>query len=169
MQYQRPEIKKYIRDISNKLVGASMSIQNTIDLYVKINIEIEKVKNGNSISKSAIANYTKIRDKSTEFMMKKLDNQILSFLKSIKQENVYRARLERNEEYKEEMKKSRLEKIINNRLQLLFYHINQDLKNETSLQQNYRKRTYFFNQTKRARREEALKNRDVGLINWQEK
>lgn len=168
MQYQTPEMKLYIRDISNKIIGASISIQNIIDLYVKANIEIEKVKNGNSISKTAIANYTKVREKSTEFMIKKIDNQILNYLKNIKQDNIYRIRMEKNKEYIEKNKERQLEKIINNRLQMLFYNINQDLKMENSMQQGYKKRTYFFNQTKRARREEALKSRDVGFINWQE-
>lgn len=169
MQYQTAEMKSYIRNISNKIVGASVSIQNTIDLYVKANIEIEKVKNGNSISKSAIANYTKERNKSTEFMMKKIDNQILNYLKHIKQDNTQRIRREQHEKYIEKCKEWQLDKIINNRLQSLFYNINQDIIIENSMQQGYKNRAYFLNQTKRARREEALKNRDVGLINWQEK
>lgn len=162
-------MKTYIREISNKIVGASTSIQNTIDTYIKANIEIEKVKNGNSISKNAIANYTKARDNSTEFMMKKIDNQILQYLKNLKQDEIYKKKTEKNKEYIEKVRKRQLERILNNRLQRLFYDINQELRNENKMQQGYISRTSFFNYTKRARREEALKNRDVGLINWQEK
>ena len=169
MQYQTAEMKTYIRDISNKIFRASTSIQNIVDLYVKTNIEIEKVKNGNSISKVATASYAKVRNQSMEFMMKKIDNQILNCLKKVKQDNIYRIRVEKNKEYTEKMKEIQLEKVINNRLQMLFYNINQDLNIENNMQQGYKKRTHFLNQTKRARREEALKNRDIGLINWQEK
>lgn len=169
MQYQTAEMKSYIRNISNKIVGASISIQNMIDLYVKANIEIEKVKNGNSISKSAIVNYTKVRKQSTEFMMKKIDNQILNYLKHIKQDNIQTIRREQHEKYMEKYQERQLDKVINNRLHSLLYSINQDIIIENSMQQSYRNRAYFLSQTKRARREEALKNRDVGLINWQEK
>lgn len=138
-------------------------------MYIKANIEIEKVKNGNSISKNAIANYTKVRDKSTEFMMKKIDNQVLSYLKQIKQDNMQRIRREQHKQYIEKSREWQLEKIINNRLQNLLYSINQDIITEYSMKKGYKNRVYFYNQTKRARREEALKNRDVGLINWEEK
>ena len=86
MQYQKPELKSIIRDISKKIVESSTIIRDTIELYVKSNVEIEKIKNGNPKTKD---NFRKIKNQSYEFMMKKIDNQILSYLKNIqKEENI---------------------------------------------------------------------------------
>ena len=169
MQYQTPELKKNIRNITNEIVGASTTIQNTIDLYVKSNVEIEKVKNGNSTNKRNLENYTKVRDKSTEFMMKKIDNRILNFLKGIQQDYLLQVRAEENRAYTQKYMKWKIGQIINYRLNRLFFAINQDLKNENKINNGYNTRNYILNKTKRAIREEALRNRDVGLIDWQEK
>ena len=42
MQYQKPELKSIIRDISKKIVESSTIIRDTIELYVKSNVEIIK-------------------------------------------------------------------------------------------------------------------------------
>jgi len=102
-------------------------------------------------------------------MMKKIDNQILNYLKKVNQDNLYILQIERNKEYAEKNRNWQINTIINNRLHDLFSKINQDVKFEQKMQESYINRTYFLNQTKRARREEALRNRDVGMINWQEK
>ena len=157
MQYQKPELKSIIRDISKKIVESSTIIRDTIELYVKSNVEIEKIKNGNPKTKD---NFKKIKNQSYEFMMKKIDNQILSYLKNIQKEE--------NIEYYEKIKKWNINKIINYRLHHLFYSINDELKNQNNILRSYKRRYNILNQTKRARKEEALKNRDIGMINWQE-
>jgi len=169
MQYQTPKTKEHIRNISNKIVESSVSIQSTISLYIRANIAIEEIKNGNATNKKAIENYTKVKTESREFMMKKIDNQILNYLKKVNQDNLYILQIERNKEYAEKNRNWQINTIINNRLHDLFSKINQDVKFEQKMQESYINRTYFLNQTKRARREEALRNRDVGMINWQEK
>ena len=169
MQYQTVTVKSFIRNIANKIIGASTTIQNTIDLYVKSNVEIEKIKNGNATNKKAMQSYQKVREKSTEFMMKKVDNQILNYLTNVQKEKFNRDKLEKSEIYQDRIKEKQIERIINFRLHSLFYNINQELKHENEIQNGYEQRTYILNQTKRARKEEALRNRDIGFINWQEK
>lgn len=165
MQYQKPELKSIIRDISKKIVESSTIIRDTIELYVKSNVEIEKIKNGNPKTKD---NFRKIKNQSYEFMMKKIDNQILSYLKNIQKEENTKKYLSINNEYYEKIKKWNINKIINYRLHHLFYSINDELKNQNNILRSYKRRYNILNQTKRARKEEALKNRDIGMINWQE-
>ena len=81
MQYQIPEVKGEIRNITNKIIQSSEQIKSEIDQYMYTCIEIEKIKNSNNMDKQFKRHKLKEQN---EFILKKIDNQILSYLKETK-------------------------------------------------------------------------------------
>lgn len=164
MQYQTPEMKDKIRDVSNLILSSSISIKKTINEYIDSCIQAEKVKLGNQETPKAKEQYKKIANNAKEFMMKKIDNQVLQFLK----EQDKNEHLEKKQQEFEDRSKEYYKQIIGNDLCRLFSQIFNDLKNTSEFRENLNKKTRIQNLTKNARRDFYLKNKDRGLINWEE-
>lgn len=164
MQYQTKELKKDIRNSTLKMVKYSTAIKETIDKFIKSNIEVEKIKNPSLSDKQ----YNKVISKSKEFMLKKIDNQILQFLK---EQNNIKWNL-KQAEFKAKQEQSQKEyyrQAIGNDLAKLLSAIFSE-NYETGQFQNFLvNKTKRLNETKIARKEYYLKNRDKGFIDWEEK
>lgn len=164
MQYQTKELKKDIRNSTLKMVKYSTAIKETIDKFIKSNIEVEKIKNPSLSDKQ----YNKVISKSKEFMLKKIDNQILQFLK---EQNNIKWNL-KQAEFKSKQEQSQKEyyrQAIGNDLAKLLSAIFSE-NYETGQFQNFLvNKTKRLNETKIARKEYYLKNRDKGFIDWEEK
>lgn len=167
MQYQTPEFKDKIREVSYSILDSSLIIKKTINSYINSCIEAEKIKFGNQKNKKAIEKYKKVEENSKEFMMKKIDNQILQFLR---EQNAYEI-LEKRELDKEVLEKKSREyysQKIGRDICKLFSDVFNDLKDSSEFQSNLNKKTKLKNLTKNARREFYLRNKNKGLINWEE-
>ena len=158
MQYQSPKVKAKIREATIKIIGSSTSIKQNIKEYVDYIIEAEKIKRVNLNKK----NITNIAMKANEEMYKKVDNQVLGFIKEV----IHKT----NKELKNNnlMQSNLLNKVISNNLSSLYLMIYSLTKEESKFQKHLNRKTRANNQTKAAKREWYLKNRDRGLINWQE-
>lgn len=84
MQYQTPEIKEKIRAVTNKILQSSSQIKAEVNSYINACMETEKIKNVNNKTKQARKATEQIIKKEIEFILKKVDNQILDYLKESK-------------------------------------------------------------------------------------
>lgn len=164
MQYQTKELKKDIRNSTLKIVKSSTAIKETIDKFVKSNIEAEKIKNPYLSDKQ----YNKVASKSKEFMLKKIDNQILQFLKEQKniKWNLKQAEFKAKQE---QTQKEYYRQAIGKDLAKLLSAIFSENYNTEQFQNFLVNRTKKLNETKVAKKEYYLKNRDKGFIDWEEK
>lgn len=167
MQYQTPEIKEKIRNISTSILDSSLSIKKTVNDYINSCVEAEKLKYGNQKNAKSLEQYKKIEKESKEFMMKKIDNQILQFLKEQNDDEVKKQN-ELNREISEKKNREYYSQKVGNDICKLFSDIFNDLKNSSEFQKNLNKKTKIQNLNKNARREFYLKNKNKGLINWEE-
>lgn len=167
MQYQTPEIKEKIRNISTSILDSSLSIKKTVNDYINSCVEAEKLKYGNQKNAKSLEQYKKIEKESKEFMMKKIDNQILQFLKEQNDDEVKKQN-ELNREISEKKNREYYSQKVGNDICKLFSDIFNDLKNSSEFQKNLNKKTKMQNLNKNARREFYLKNKNKGLINWEE-
>ncbi len=159
MQYQTPEVKEKIRAITNKILTSSSQIKDEVNLYINACIEIEQIKNINNTIKQNRKAINQTIEKETEFILKKIDNQILNYLKDTKTKIL------------EELNSKSYNKLITNMilktLNHLFRCINNDLNNTLNFKSELNKRTMNLSLSKRAKKEFALKHRDVGIIDWE--
>lgn len=167
MQYQTPEVKEKIRNISTSILDSSLSIKKTVNDYITSCVEAEKLKYGNQENAKSLEQYKKIEKESKEFMMKKIDNQILQFLKEQNDDEV-KEQNELNREISEKKNREYYSQKVGNDICKLFSDIFNDLKNSSEFQKNLNKKTKIHNLNKNARREFYLKNKNKGLINWEE-
>lgn len=167
MQYQIPEVKEKIRAITNKILTSSSQIKGEVNSYINACIEIEQIKNINNTVKQNRKAINQTMDKETEFILKKIDNQILDYLKDIKRSIIEK----QSKLIKEKLNSKSYNKLITNmifkRLNYLFIYINNDLNETLNLKHDLNKRTMNLYTSKRAKREFALKHRDVGIIDWE--
>lgn len=167
MQYQTLEIKEKIRAITNKILTSSSQIKGEVNSYINACIEIEQIKNINNTVKQNRKAINQTIEKETEFILKKIDNQILDYLKDIK----IKILEEQSKLIKEKLNSKSYNKLITNmifkRLNQLFRYINNDLNNTLNLKSELNKKTRNLSLSKRAKKEFALKHRDVGIIDWE--
>lgn len=167
MQYQTLEIKEKIRVITNKILTSSSQIKGEVNSYINACIEIEQIKNINNTVKQNRKAINQTIEKETEFILKKIDNQILDYLKDIK----IKILEEQSKLIKEKLNYKSYNKLITNmifkRLNQLFRYINNDLNNTLNLKSELNKKTRNLSLSKRAKKEFALKHRDVGIIDWE--
>lgn len=167
MQYQTPEIKEKIRAITNKILTSSSQIKDEVNSYVNACIEIEQIKNINNTVRQNRKAINQTMQKETEFILKKIDNQILDYLKDTKRKVIE----EQSKLIKEKFNFKSYNKLINNmilkRLNYLFIYINNDLNETLNLKNNLNIKTMNLYTSKRAKREFALKHRDIGIIDWE--
>lgn len=170
MQYQSQDIKEKLREITIKIIESSSQIKREFNEYIEASIEIERIKNTNCSS----SNLIEIVDNETEFMLKKIDNQVLNYLKETKDKIINERKECISLEYekdKTEREKDYYDKLIMNvitqRMKNLFTNIYNELNNTNNLNTYFNKETRKLSQTKKERRDWALKHRDIGMIEWE--
>lgn len=167
MEYQNPELKEKIRAITDKIIESSSQIKDKVDSYINACVKAEKIKNINNTPKQTKSAMEQTIKRETEFILKKVDNQILDYLKDVKGKIMEEQNhLLKNEFYKEKYNRL-ISNIISNGMCILFADINNDLGNTLNLKQQLNKKTKILSISKRAKREFALKYRDVGFFNWE--
>ena len=167
MQYQTPEVKEKIRAITNKIIESSSQIRSEVNSYINACIETEKIKNINNLSKQSNKKMEQTIQKETEFILKKVDNQILDFLKDAKVKVIDEQNKLREKAFYEEKYNRLILNIISQRMNNLFTNINNDLANTLYLKNQLSRKTRNLSISKRAKKEFALKQRDVGFIDWE--
>ena len=167
MQYQTPEVKEKIRAIINKIIQSSSQIKSEVNSYINACIETEKIKNINNTSQRSNIKMEQTIKRETEFILKKVDNQILEFLK----ESKGKITEEQQKLFEKDFDKKKCNKLILNilskKMSHLFININNDLNNTLNVKKYLNKKTINLSLSKRAKREFALKHRDVGTIDWE--
>lgn len=170
MQYQSQDIKEKLREITIKIIESSSQIKREFNEYIEASIEIESIKNTNCNS----SNLIELIDNETEFMLKKIDNQVLNYLKETKCEIINDRKERISLEYekdKTEREKDYYDKLIMNvitqRIKNLFISIYNELNNTNNLNTYFNKKTRKLSQTKKERRDWVLKHRDIGMIDWE--
>lgn len=167
MQYQTPEVKEKIRAITNKILTSSSQIKGEVNSYINACIEIEQIKNINNTVNQNRKAINQTMERETEFILKKIDNQILDYLKDTKRGIIE----EESKLIKEKLNSKSYNKLITNmifkRLNYLFIYINNDLNETLNFKNDLNKKTMNLSTFKRAKREFALKHRDVGIIDWE--
>ncbi|MBO5348451.1 MAG: hypothetical protein J6A89_01330 [Clostridia bacterium] len=167
MQYQSPEVKEKIRAITEKIIESSSQIKDRVNSYINACIETEKIKNINNTPKQTKRAIDKIIKIEREFILKKVDNQILNYLKEAR-ENITS---EQEKCLKREYEAKEYNKLISNillqRMSYLFTNINDDLSNTLNVKKYLNKKTINLSLSKRAKKEFALKHRDIGIIDWE--
>lgn len=167
MQYQTPEVKEKIRAIINKIIQSSSQIKSEVNSYINACIETEKIKNINNTSQRSNIKMEQTIKRETEFILKKVDNPILEFLKESKGKIME----EQQKLFEKDFDKKKCNKLILNilskKMSHLFININNDLNNTLNVKKYLNKKTINLSLSKRAKREFALKHRDVGTIDWE--
>lgn len=167
MQYQTPEVKEKIRAITNKIIQSSSQIKSKVNLYINACIETEKIKNVNNTYKQTKRAIEHTVKKETEFILKKVDNQILEYLKESKRKIMEEQQNLFEKEFNKEKYNKLILNILSKRMSKLFTNINNDLSNTLNLKRYLNKKTINLSLSKRAKKEFALKHRDVGTLDWE--
>ncbi len=167
MQYQTPEVKEKIRAITNKIIQSSSQIKSEVNLYINACIETEKIKNVNNTYKQTKRAIEHTVKKETEFILKKVDNQILEYLKESKRKIMEEQQNLFEKEFNKEKYNKLILNILSKRMSKLFTNINNDLSNTLNLKRYLNKKKINLSLSKRAKKEFALKHRDVGTIDWE--
>lgn len=167
MQYQTPEVKEKIRAITNKIIQSSSQIKSEVNSYINACIETEKIKNVNNTSKQTRRAIEHTVKKETEFILRKVDNQILEYLKESKRKIMEEQQKLFEKEFNEEKYNKLILNMLSKRMSNLFTNINNDLSNTLNVKKYLNKKTINLSLSKRAKKEFALKHRDVGTIDWE--
>ena len=167
MQYQTPEVKEKIRAITNKIIQSSSQIKSEVNLYINACIETEKIKNVNNTYKQTKRAIEHTVKKETDFILKKVDNQILEYLKESKRKIMEEQQNLFEKEFNKEKYNKLILNILSKRMSKLFTNINNDLSNTLNLKRYLNKKKINLSLSKRAKKEFALKHRDVGTIDWE--
>lgn len=167
MQYQTPEVKEKIRAITNKIIQSSSQIKSEVNSYINACIETEKIKNVNNTSKQTRRAIEHTVKKETEFILRKVDNQILEYLKESKRKIMEEQQKLFEKEFNEEKYNKLILNMLSKRMSNLFTNINNDLSNTLNVKKYLNKKTINLSLSKRAKKEFALKYRDVGTIDWE--
>lgn len=167
MQYQTPEIKEKIRAITNKILQSSSQIKVEVNSYINACIETEKIKNVNNTTKQARKATEQIIKKETEFILKKVDNQILDYLKESKGKIMDEQKELLKKEFDDREYNILISNILSKRMHNLFTNINNALSDTINIKKSLNATTKSISHSKRAKREWALKHRDIGIIDWE--
>lgn len=175
-QYQTPQTKKALDDISKLILNTSLNCKEMF--YKYINSEIEASKYLADIENST--DYERVKQSAKDFMYAKLGNQILQFVKNSKLEANREKWNERKEEFKNKREEnkinyemSRKEKEINYRSRVetekLINSIFSTLDQEINVNQarNSRLKESFKNMSKEAKREWIKKMRNSTGFDWE--
>lgn len=89
-QYQTPMTKQVLDEISMLLLNVSNACKSEVENYIEICVNIDKVMQ----QIDNYEDYSKSRDKANKFVMNKIGNQILKFVKEMKTEEYERKKEE---------------------------------------------------------------------------
>ena len=178
-QYQEPEAKRIINEISLLLVNSNVDCKNKFTKYIDTCIKIDKI-----LQKiNTYRDYEKSKNVARYEMLKKIGNQLLKFIKETKTEEYTRKKQEwherkeywyqRNQEYqkaqgefeaRQEIYEKQLQEInIRNLIQDTYKILSQE---NISKHQKYKRATRTFGDlSKREIKEFMRKNKDAG-IDW---
>lgn len=178
-QYQEPESKKIINEISLLLINSNVDCKNTFTTYIDTCIKIDKILQKVNTYKD----YEKSKNIARYEMLKKIGNQLLKFIKETKTEEYARKKQEwiekkeywnqKNKEYQEEIGKyearqeiyeKQLQEInIRNLIQDIYKLLSEE---NISKFQKYKRTTRTFGDlSKREIKELIRKNKATG-IDW---
>lgn len=169
MQYQTPEVKEKVRAITNKIIQLSSQIKDKVNSYIDACIETEKIKNINNTSQRSNIKMEQTIKRKTEFILKKVDNQILEFLKESKGSIMEKQRKSFEKDFDEKKCNKLILNMLSKKMSNLFININNDLSNTLNVKKYLNKKTINLSLSKRAKREFALKHKDEGFIKWEVK
>lgn len=169
MQYQTPEVKEKVRAITNKIIQLSSQIKDKVNSYIDACIETEKIKNINNTSQRSNIKMEQTIKRETEFILKKVDNQILEFLKESKGNIMEKQRKSFEKDFDEKKYNKLILNMLSKKMSNLFININNDLSNTLNVKKYLNKKTINLSLSKRAKREFALKHKDEGFIKWEVK
>lgn len=170
--YQSPEVKRNIDIISKLILKSSEDCKCEFDEYIKTSINASKLMEEIDSKKS----YDRIKKKAENEMFNKIGNQILQFMKSISFEEFIRKREEwinRQLNYEEikGIQKANMEENIKqeeqNNIRKMITEVFQVLSNENISHNAYFNRIKRnTNLSKQSKKEQYLKNRMKGNIDW---
>lgn len=169
MQYQTPKVKEKVRAITNKIIQLSSQIKDKVNSYIDACIETEKIKNINNTSQRSNIKMEQTIKRETEFILKKVDNQILEFLKESKGSIMEKQRKSFEKDFDEKKCNKLILNMLSKKMSNLFININNDLSNTLNVKKYLNKKTINLSLSKRAKREFALKHKDEGFIKWEVK
>ena len=178
-QYQEPEAKRIINEISLLLVNSNNDCKNKFTTYIDTCIKIDKILQKVNTYKD----YEKVKNSARYEMLKKVGNQLLKFIKETKTEEYIRKKQEwlerkeywnqRNKEFEEaqgeyearqQLYEKQLQEInIKNLIQETYKLLSEE---NISKYQKYKRATRTFGDlSKREIKELMRKNKDAG-IDW---
>lgn len=170
-QYQTPEVKQAIDDISKLILNTSMECKEMF--YEYINSEIEASKYLADIENST--DYERVKQRAKDTMYSKIGNQILQFIKNtkseVKEEN-WKKRQEEYEnkkaEYEINRKQSQIDYEKRNETKNLIKSVFSTLDEENTVNRarNERLKESFKNMSKEAKREWIKKMRNSSGFDW---
>lgn len=174
-QTQTKEVKELIDNTSYLILNSSRECLNTFAKYVKTEIKIGEIL-GQADTPEKLNN---VKDRAEKFMLNKMGNQILKFLKE--EEYIQK----RKEQYEQKMKEYEEKKIIkeqefleeqvdylenqlrNNETRLIsevFYLLNQENISIGGKYENLKSK--YSSLSKQAKKEKYLEQRNASNINW---
>lgn len=170
-QYQTPEVKKYIDDISKLILNTSLECKEMF--YDYINSEIEASKYLADIENST--DYERVKQRAKDIMYSKIGNQILQFIKITKNE----AKNEKWKDKQEEFKNKKSEYEMNRKQDQIDYKKRNettnlirsvfstlDEENAVNQARNTRLKESFKNMSKEAKKEWIKKMRNSSGFDW---
>lgn len=170
-QYQMPNVKQAIDDISKLILNTSLECKEMF--YNYINSEIEASKYLADIENST--DYERVKQRAKDTMYSKIGNQILQFIKNTKSEantEKWRKRQEEFEnkkaEYEINRKQSQIDYKKRNETTNLIKSVFSTLNEENTVNQarNTRLKESFKNMSKEAKREWIKKMRNSSGFDW---
>lgn len=170
-QYQTPEVKQAIDDISKLILNTSLECKEMF--YDYINSEIEASKYLADIENTT--DYERVKQRAKDTMYSKIGNQILQFIKNTKRE----AKEEKFKKRQEELANKKAEKEISWKQSQIEYEKRKettnliksvfstlDEENTVNQARNERLKESFKNMSKEAKREWIKKMRNSSGFDW---
>lgn len=171
-QYQKPEIKMYINEISKLILYSSEDCRNEFDEYIQASINVSRILADINNKEE----YEKVRKMAEKDMLNKMGNQILQVIKDVSFEEYQRKKQEwlenrisyaenqgvkkaNQDEYIKTLESRNARKIITDIFQML---------SEENISHNayYNRIKRNNNLSKQAKKEIYLKNRMKGGLDW---
>ena len=171
-QYQMPEVKMYVNEISKLILNSSEDCKNEFNEYIQASINASRILEEISNKKD----YEKIKKIAERDMLNKMGNQILQLIKEVNLEEYLRKKQEWKDntikfQEAQGIKKANIEQEIKNIESKNARRIINDILKMLS-EENISHNAYYnriknsMNLSKQAKREIYLKNRMKGSIDW---
>lgn len=171
-QYQIPEVKMYVNEISKLILNSSEDCKNEFNEYIQASINASRILEEISNKKD----YEKIKKIAERDMLNKMGNQILQLIKEVNLEEYLRKKQEWKDntikfQEAQGIKKANIEQEIKNIESKNARRIINDIFKMLS-EENISHNAYYnriknsTNLSKQAKREIYLKNRMKGSIDW---